>query len=356
MALRPQAKWSSSHPKAAPAGRVEMEIEEISSEEGAAEAPHRIGSNSLRLTPEQQSLVLGYDWDPPYLSGPNQWQGSLPLRHNQRGCQYCLLRDKVCTEGHIMSLARHVSAGDDVHLMLALRRLVEGRRHLDVKIAYKINGGSQHSQYGCPVSVLVEMQARGTGAALSVSDRPVPRLAGEHVYTVYEQAGNRQYCSIDLHLLQAAARPVHNQSERAVNLVMTHRLRPGLPGETLSAIGVPCHVAADQVMSSMYEVRAARTRQELRALQQRVLRQSASWPTLGARPSSVGGASTCFRGGVGYVDGLHLSPDAMPHLVEMLEPFLEDVQPRVACTPSTPDSVASRGRRRCGVQRLRPVL
>lgn len=57
----------------------------------------------------------------------------------------------------------------------------------------------------------------------------------------------------------------------------------GLPGETLSAIGVPCHVAADQVMSSMYEVRAARTRQELRALQQRVLRQSASWPTLAQR-------------------------------------------------------------------------
>ena len=112
----------------------------------------------------------------------------------------------------------------------------------------------------CQVSVLVEVQARGTGAALSVSDRPVPRLAGlrlgtvaavhhrrrpawltrnprcctfvpgEHVYTVYEQAGNRQYCSIDLHLLQAAARPVHNQSERAVNLVMTHRLRPGRDG------------------------------------------------------------------------------------------------------------------------------
>ncbi|CAE7677460.1 unnamed protein product [Symbiodinium sp. CCMP2456] len=54
--------------------------------------------------------------------------------------------------------------------------------------------------------------------------------AGEHVYTVYEKAGNRQYCSIDLHLLQAAARPVHNQSERAVNLVMTHRLRPGRDG------------------------------------------------------------------------------------------------------------------------------
>ncbi|OLP94933.1 hypothetical protein AK812_SmicGene22993 [Symbiodinium microadriaticum] len=30
-------------------------------------------------------------------------------------------------------------------------------------------------------------------------------------------------------------------------------------------------------------------------------------------------------GGVGYADGLHLSPDAMPHLVELLEPFLEDV-------------------------------
>ncbi|CAE7947023.1 tatB [Symbiodinium sp. KB8] len=30
-------------------------------------------------------------------------------------------------------------------------------------------------------------------------------------------------------------------------------------------------------------------------------------------------------GGVGHVDGLHLSPDAMPHLVESLEPFLEDV-------------------------------
>ncbi|CAE7601521.1 tatB, partial [Symbiodinium necroappetens] len=29
--------------------------------------------------------------------------------------------------------------------------------------------------------------------------------------------------------------------------------------------------------------------------------------------------------GVGHVDGLHLSPDAMPHLVESLEPFLEDV-------------------------------
>ncbi|CAE7942338.1 unnamed protein product, partial [Symbiodinium sp. KB8] len=28
--------------------------------------------------------------------------------------------------------------------------------------------------------------------------------------------------------------------------------------------------------------------------------------------------------GVGYADGLHLSPDAMPHLVELLEPFLED--------------------------------
>ncbi|CAE7727180.1 unnamed protein product [Symbiodinium microadriaticum] len=32
-------------------------------------------------------------------------------------------------------------------------------------------------------------------------------------------------------------------------------------------------------------------------------------------------------GGVGHADGLHLSPDAMPHLVELLEPFLE-AQPR----------------------------
>ncbi|CAE7595305.1 tatB [Symbiodinium sp. CCMP2456] len=49
--------------------------------------------------------------------------------------------------------------------------------------------------------------------------------AGEYVYTVYEKAGNRQYCSIDLYLLQAAERPTHNQWERAVNLVMRHRLR-----------------------------------------------------------------------------------------------------------------------------------
>ena len=75
----------------------------------------------------------------------------------------------------------------------------------------------------------------------------------------------------------------------------------------------------------------------------------------GPRASYVGGASACFRGGVGYADGLHLSPDAMPHLVELLEPFLEDVQPRVSRTSSSPDSVASRGRL-CGLQRLRPVL
>ena len=108
----------------------------------------------------------------------------------------------------------------------------------------------------CQVSVLVENSARRTGAALSVGERPVPRLAdlrlgapaashhrrrpgrliasprssifmpGEHVYRFYEQAGNRHHRSIDLCSLQAAARPAHSQSERALNLVMTHRLRP----------------------------------------------------------------------------------------------------------------------------------
>ncbi|OLQ05559.1 hypothetical protein AK812_SmicGene11261 [Symbiodinium microadriaticum] len=47
----------------------------------------------------------------------------------------------------------------------------------------------------------------------------------EHVYRVYQQAGNRHYRSIDLYSPQAAARPTHNQSERALNLVMMHRLR-----------------------------------------------------------------------------------------------------------------------------------
>jgi len=55
-------------------------------------------------------------------------------------------------------------------------------------------------------------------------------MPGEHVYTVYEKAGNRPYCSIDFYLPQAAACPTHNQFERAVNLVMTHRLRPGRDG------------------------------------------------------------------------------------------------------------------------------
>ena len=52
-------------------------------------------------------------------------------------------------------------------------------------------------------------------------------MPGEHVYRFYEQAGNRHHRSIDLYSLQAAARPAHTQSERALNLVVTHRLRPG---------------------------------------------------------------------------------------------------------------------------------
>ena len=52
-------------------------------------------------------------------------------------------------------------------------------------------------------------------------------MPGEQVYRVYQQAGNRHYRSIDLYSPQAAARPTHNQSERALNLVMMHRLRPG---------------------------------------------------------------------------------------------------------------------------------
>ena len=34
------------------------------------------------------------------------------------------------------------------------------------------------------------------------------------------------------------------------------------------------------------------------------------------------------------MDGLHLSPDAMPHLVELLEPFLEDMKLPVSCMSS----------------------
>ncbi|OLP83509.1 Pepsin II-1 [Symbiodinium microadriaticum] len=48
---------------------------------------------------------------------------------------------------------------------------------------------------------------------------------GEHVYQFYEQAGNRHHRSIELYSLQAEARRAHTQIERALKLVMTHRLR-----------------------------------------------------------------------------------------------------------------------------------
>mmetsp|Transcript_56017 Transcript_56017/g.130975 ORF Transcript_56017/g.130975 Transcript_56017/m.130975 type:complete len:332 (-) Transcript_56017:139-1134(-) len=44
-------------------------------------------------------------------------------------------------------LTRRVCSGDDVHCMLAVKKLVEGRRHMDVKVAFKINGGSQQMHY-----------------------------------------------------------------------------------------------------------------------------------------------------------------------------------------------------------------
>ena len=52
-------------------------------------------------------------------------------------------------------------------------------------------------------------------------------MPGEHVYQFYEQAGNRHHRSIELYSLQAEARRAHTQIERALKLVMTHRLRPG---------------------------------------------------------------------------------------------------------------------------------
>ncbi|CAE7697274.1 unnamed protein product, partial [Symbiodinium sp. KB8] len=48
---------------------------------------------------------------------------------------------------------------------------------------------------------------------------------GEKVYQHYEQAGNRHHHSIELYSLQAEARPAHTQIEKALKLVMTHRLR-----------------------------------------------------------------------------------------------------------------------------------
>ena len=44
--------------------------------------PHRLGDNRLRLSPEQQSMVLSCKT--PYMSGPDQWQGAVPLRHSRR--------------------------------------------------------------------------------------------------------------------------------------------------------------------------------------------------------------------------------------------------------------------------------
>ncbi|OLP89296.1 Sec-independent protein translocase protein TatB [Symbiodinium microadriaticum] len=168
---------------------------------------------------------------------------------------------------------------------------------------------------------------------------------GEHVYRVYQQAGNRHYRSIDLYSSQAAARPTHNQSERALNLVMMHRLRTlewwadvlqmdvrrlsklgseqlllqwmRKPSAGSPALGVlqgnmRCRSPAreddgsSEVMSSMYEA--------IRQLADSRSEEAAAFLNGCQQP-----------GGVGYADGLHLSPDAMPHLVELLEPFLEDV-------------------------------
>eukprot|EP00435_Cladocopium_sp_Y103_P016835 s2033_g4.t1 len=42
---------------------------------------------------------------------------------------------------------RRVKAGDEVHCMMAVKKLVEERRHLDIKIACKVNTGSQQIHY-----------------------------------------------------------------------------------------------------------------------------------------------------------------------------------------------------------------
>ncbi|CAK9086783.1 Calcium-dependent protein kinase 16 [Durusdinium trenchii] len=44
---------------------------------------------------------------------------------------------------------RRVKAGDEVHCMLALRKLLKERRHLDIKIACKVNTGSQQVKCSC---------------------------------------------------------------------------------------------------------------------------------------------------------------------------------------------------------------
>ncbi|CAE7679257.1 unnamed protein product, partial [Symbiodinium microadriaticum] len=48
---------------------------------------------------------------------------------------------------------------------------------------------------------------------------------GEYIYQFYEQAGNRHHRSIELYSLQAEARRAHTQIEKALKLVMAHRLR-----------------------------------------------------------------------------------------------------------------------------------
>ncbi|CAK8985527.1 unnamed protein product [Durusdinium trenchii] len=47
----------------------------------------------------------------------------------------------------LQGTTRRVKAGDEVHCMLALRKLLKERRHLDIKIACKVNTGSQQVNY-----------------------------------------------------------------------------------------------------------------------------------------------------------------------------------------------------------------
>lgn len=47
----------------------------------------------------------------------------------------------------LQGTTRRVKAGDEVHCMMAVKKLVEERRHLDIKIACKVNTGSQQIHY-----------------------------------------------------------------------------------------------------------------------------------------------------------------------------------------------------------------
>lgn len=47
----------------------------------------------------------------------------------------------------LQGTTRRVKAGDEVHCMMAIKKLVEDRRHLDIKIACKVNTGSQQIHY-----------------------------------------------------------------------------------------------------------------------------------------------------------------------------------------------------------------